>query len=72
MRQEQRAERALDALSFFVSDARYGLGAFLGVYLMTEHGWDAGSIGAALSIGGLTEHVRAIDLSLKLGPPPRG
>jgi MFS family permease len=53
MRQEQRAERALDALSFFVSDARYGLGAFLGVYLMTEHGWDAGSIGAALSIGGL-------------------
>jgi MFS family permease len=54
MRQEQRAERALDALSFFVSDARYGLGAFLGVYLMTEHGWDAGSIGAALSIGGLT------------------
>lgn len=54
MRQEQRAERALDALSFFISDARYGLGAFLGVYLITEHGWDAGSIGAALSIGGLT------------------
>jgi MFS family permease len=53
MRQEQRAERALDALSFFVSDARYGLGAFLGVYLMTEHGWNAGSIGTALSIGGL-------------------
>jgi MFS family permease len=52
--QEQRAERALDALSFFVSDARYGLGAYLGVYLMTEHAWDAGSIGAALSIGSLT------------------
>ncbi|WP_338665581.1 MFS transporter [Pararoseomonas sp. SCSIO 73927] len=51
---ETRAERRLDALSFFVSDARYGLGAFLGVYLITEHGWDAGSIGAALSIGGLT------------------
>ncbi|MBP0495572.1 MFS transporter [Pararoseomonas indoligenes] len=50
----KRAERSLDALSFFVSDARYGLGAFLGVYLMTEHGWDAGRIGAALSIGGLT------------------
>ncbi|MCW8087328.1 MFS transporter [Sabulicella glaciei] len=49
-----RAERTLDALSFFISDARYGLGAFLGVYLLTEHGWDAGSIGAALSIGGLT------------------
>ena len=54
MQQEQRAERALDALSFFVSDARYGLGAYLGVYLMTEHAWDAGSIGAALSIGALT------------------
>jgi MFS family permease len=48
---QQRAERALDALSFFASDARYGLGAYLGVYLMTEHAWDAGSIGAALSIG---------------------
>jgi MFS family permease len=54
MRQEPSAERALDALSFFVSDARYGLGAFLGVYLMTEHGWDAGSIGSAIAIGGLT------------------
>ncbi|SHK07377.1 Predicted arabinose efflux permease, MFS family [Roseomonas rosea] len=48
------AERSLDALSFLVSDARYGLGAFLGVYLITEHGWDAGEVGAALSIGGLT------------------
>jgi MFS family permease len=48
---QRRAERALDALSFFASDARYGLGAYLGVYLMTEHAWDAGSIGAALSIG---------------------
>ncbi|RYE90759.1 MAG: nicotinate-nucleotide diphosphorylase, partial [Oxalobacteraceae bacterium] len=24
-----------------------------------------------VSIGGLTKHVRAVDLSLKLGPPPR-
>jgi MFS family permease len=51
---QQRAERALDALSFFVSDARYGLGAYLGVYLLSEHGWDAGSIGATLSIGAIT------------------
>jgi sugar phosphate permease len=51
---QQRAERALDALSFFVSDARYGLGAYLSVYLMTEHAWDAASIGAALSIGAMT------------------
>jgi MFS family permease len=54
MQSSPRAERALDALSFFVSDARYGLGAYLGVYLMTEHGWDAASIGAALSLGALT------------------
>ncbi len=54
MRPQQRVERALDALSFFVSDARYGLGAYLGVYLMTEHAWDAASIGAALSIGAMT------------------
>jgi nicotinate-nucleotide pyrophosphorylase (carboxylating) len=25
-----------------------------------------------ISIGALTKHVRAIDLSLKLGPPPGG
>ena len=49
--QQRGAERALDALSFFVSDARYGLGAYLGVYLLAEHGWDPASIGAALSIG---------------------
>lgn len=54
MQLQQRAERALDALSFFVSDARYGLGAYLGVYLMTEHSWDAASIGAALSAGAFT------------------
>ena len=52
--QQRTAERALDALSFFVSDARYGLGAYLGVYLLAEHGWNPGSIGAALSIGAFT------------------
>jgi MFS family permease len=52
--QQRGVERALDALSFFVSDARYGLGAYLGIYLLAEHGWDPASIGAALSIGMLT------------------
>ena len=52
--QQRGAERALDALSFFASDARYGLGAYLGVYLLAEHGWDPASIGAALSIGAVT------------------
>ena len=54
MQQQRSAERALDALSFFASDARYGLGAYLGVYLLAEHGWDPASIGAALSLGALT------------------
>jgi MFS family permease len=53
MQQQRGAERALDALSFFASDARYGLGAFLGVYLLAEHAWDPASIGAALSLGAL-------------------
>ena len=48
-----RAGRALDALAFLLSDVRYGLGAYLGVYLMTEHGWDPASIGFALSFGGI-------------------
>lgn len=47
------AERMLDLLNFLLSDVRYGLGAYLGVYLLTEHGWDAAEIGLALSIGGL-------------------
>jgi hypothetical protein len=50
MQPQQCAERALDALSFFISDARYGLG----VFLLAEHGWDPASIGAALSLGALT------------------
>lgn len=47
------AGRALDALSFLLSDVRYGLGAYLGVYLLTEHAWDAEMIGVAFSAGGL-------------------
>ena len=47
------AERALDVLAILLSDVRYGLGAYLGVYLMTEHGWDPASIGYSLSFGGI-------------------
>lgn len=49
---QRRAERALDALNILLSDVRYGLGAYLGVYLLTEHAWNAEEIGLALSIGG--------------------
>lgn len=46
-------ERPLDLLALLLSDVRYGLGAYLGVYLMTEDGWDPASIGFALSFGGI-------------------
>jgi len=46
-------ERRLDLLNVLLSDVRYGLGAYLGVYLLTEHGWNEASIGVALSLGGL-------------------
>jgi MFS family permease len=44
-----RAERALDALNLFLSDVRYGLGAYLAVYLLERHSWNEASIGIALS-----------------------
>lgn len=48
-----RVERLLDILNILLSDVRYGLGAYLGVYLLSEHHWDEGSIGLALSLGGV-------------------
>ncbi|MBD0272975.1 MAG: hypothetical protein ICV73_13750, partial [Acetobacteraceae bacterium] len=45
----RRAERALDALNLFLSDVRYGLGAYLAVYLLERHAWDEAGIGVALS-----------------------
>ncbi len=56
------AERSLDLLSFVLSDVRHGLGAYLGVYLLTEHGWDSASIGLALSFGGLVRLVSQVPL----------
>lgn len=47
-----RAERVLDILNVVLSDVRYGLGAYLGVYLLTEHAWNEADIGLALSMGG--------------------
>ena len=61
-RLQPRAERALDVLSFVLSDVRYGLGAYLAVYLLTEHAWDAASIGFALSFGGLVGLVSQVPL----------
>lgn len=54
-----RVERLLDILNILLSDVRYGLGAYLGVYLLSEHRWDEGSIGLALSLGGLAGLIAA-------------
>jgi MFS family permease len=58
------AERALDLLNVLLSDVRYGLGAYLGVYLLTEHGWDAAEVGLALSLGGLAGLVSQTPIGL--------
>jgi predicted MFS family arabinose efflux permease len=52
-------ERLLDVLNILLSDVRYGLGAYLGVFLLSEHHWDEASIGLALSLGGLAGLVSA-------------
>jgi MFS family permease len=54
-----RVERLLDLVNILLSDVRYGLGAYLGVYLLSEHHWDEASIGLALSLGGFAGLVSA-------------
>jgi MFS family permease len=46
----QPGRTALEALSFFMADMQAGIGPFLGVLLLA-HGWKAGAIGTAISIG---------------------
>jgi MFS family permease len=57
-----RAEPLLDLLNILLSDVRYGLGAYLGVYLLSEHHWDQESIGFALSVGGLAGLLSAMPM----------
>jgi MFS family permease len=54
-----RPERLLDILNILLSDVRYGLGAYLGVYLLSEHHWNETSIGLALSLGGFAGLISA-------------
>ena len=49
-RELARANLALDAANFFLADVRDALGPYLAVYLLTEHQWDAASIGLVMSI----------------------
>ena len=45
-----RANRALDAVNFFLADVRDGLGPYLAIYLLTEQHWDEARIGIVMSI----------------------
>jgi MFS family permease len=44
----------LDWLNFFLADVRGGLGPYVGVFLLTEAHWNQATIGAVLTVSGLT------------------
>ena len=44
---------ALDWLNFLLADVRGGLGPYVSVYLVTEAGWDPGTIGVVLTVSGI-------------------
>jgi MFS family permease len=46
----RRANRALDAVNFFLADVRQGLGPYLAIYLLTEQKWDEARIGLVMSV----------------------
>jgi len=43
----------MDALNFFLADVRGGLGAFVGVFLVTAAAWTPGQVGTVLALSGL-------------------
>lgn len=47
------AGRTLDWLNFLLADVRGGLGPYVGVFLITEAGWDQATLGAVLTLSGL-------------------
>lgn len=47
------ADRALDAVNFFLADVRDGLGPYLAIYLLAVHKWDPASIGLVMTVAGL-------------------
>jgi MFS family permease len=48
-----RANRALDALNFFLADVRGGLGPYLAIYLLTVRNWNEAEIGIVMSIAAI-------------------
>ncbi len=49
---KQRSLGSLEWLNFFLADVQTGLGPFVAAYLASS-GWNAGSVGYALTLGGL-------------------
>jgi MFS family permease len=53
--------RALDALNFFLADARDGLGPYLAIYLIAvrgpSHGWDEATVGSVITIAGIVGRI---------------
>lgn len=49
----RRNRLALDSLNFFLADVRDGLGPYLAIWLLVRHDWDAGAIGAVMTIAGV-------------------
>ncbi|WP_460451076.1 MFS transporter [Alsobacter sp. SYSU BS001988] len=45
--------RTLDGLNFLLADVRGGLGPYVGVFLITQAGWDQATLGAILTVSGL-------------------
>jgi len=43
----------LDWLNFFLADVRGGLGAYVGVFLLTQAHWNQATLGAVLTVSGL-------------------
>lgn len=50
--EKKKSIRALLATNFFLADVQTGLGPFLAAYLASA-GWNAGRVGAALTLGGI-------------------
>ena len=49
-----RYRAQLDWLNFFLADVRGGLGPYVQVFLLTQAHWDQATIGAVLTVSGLT------------------
>jgi len=54
-----RANRALQALNFFMADMQAGIGPFLGVFLQ-QRGWTAGPIGTVMTAGGVAGMIMTV------------